>query len=53
MPPTLEELKDMVVVVFERHKGDYSFSLESNYTGDNAGIVAKYLNGILLEDNSY
>ena len=43
----------MVVVVFERHKGDYSFSLESNYTGDSADIIVKYLNGLPLEDNTY
>jgi hypothetical protein len=44
------DLRDIVVVVFRRAKGDFAFSAESNYYENDGQIVAKYLNGIPVKE---
>jgi hypothetical protein len=40
--------KDLVIVVFQRENGDYSWALEVAYTGDEDKIIGRYLNGSIV-----
>jgi hypothetical protein len=45
---SLKDFPDEVVVVYEKTKGEYAFSLETFYTGETDIIRGRYLNGKLV-----
>ena len=43
-----KDFADMVVVVFKKEDGLYSYALEAEYTGRDENICEKYLNGVMV-----